>query len=102
MNSTLFAGSKKKIMYTYPYILVVLKNHLNRSLNKMNKCMYIKYVYHILFITDMFGSPSDHRQDNLQDYRVKTDSSNASVNHSVLQRMSETFYTGIECWLIYY
>jgi len=39
-------------------MLAVLKSVLNTSLNKTDKCMYVKYVYHILLITNIFWSLS--------------------------------------------
>jgi len=39
------------------------------SHNTTNRYTYLKCVYHMLFIADMFQSPRSHYHDNLQDYK---------------------------------
>jgi hypothetical protein len=78
------------VYYLCNKAVVVL--HLHK---KTNKCTYVKCVYHMLFLTDMFRSQSQITRSPNKMLKCK-------VNHSLLQSTSQTSYIVTEYQLINY
>jgi len=49
--------AKQKLQINMFYIHALKEYTYFNSHNKTNKCMYVKRVYHVSLITDMFQSP---------------------------------------------